>query len=143
MSKVRIHPSEDIAWHRLRDLYPPEMAKDIADEELDSALRYHEPGTDGSLHLSELDYQPGATFDLHAHDQDEIIYVLRGAMRLGNRTLGPGSSVYIAKDTLYGFAAGEEGLKILVFRSDGRVKYCSKDDYLRRRAEGVRHPTAA
>jgi quercetin dioxygenase-like cupin family protein len=140
---VRIHKSEDIAWSRLRDLYPPEMAKDIADEELDSSLSYHESGTDGSLHLSELDYQPGATFDLHAHDQDEIIYVLRGTMILGNRTLPAGSSVYIAKDTLYGFAAGEDGLRILVFRSDGRVKYCSKEDYIRLRGEGVRHPTEA
>ena len=64
-------------------------------------------------------------------------------MRLGNRVLGPGSSVYVAKNTLYGFAAGEEGLRILVFRSDGRVKYCSRDDYLRLRAAGVRHPTEA
>lgn len=143
MSKVRIHKSEDIAWKRLRDLYPPEMASDIADEELDSAMSWHETGSDGDLHLSELDYQPGAIFDLHAHDQDEIIYVLAGTMLLGNRTLRPGSSVYIAKDTLYGFAAGDDGLRILVFRSDGRVKYCSKEDYLRLRAEGVRHPTAA
>ena len=106
-------------------------------------MSWHESGTDGDLHLSELDYQPGASFDLHAHDQDEIIYVLGGTMLLGNRKLGPGSSVYVAKDTLYGFAAGEDGLRILVFRSDGRVKYCSKDDYLRLRGEGVRHPTTA
>ena len=45
------------------------------------------------------------------------------------------------EDILKGFAAGADGLRILVFRSDGRVKYCSKDDYLRLRAEGVRHPT--
>ena len=143
MSKVRIHPSDEIDWKRLRDLYPPEMAREISDEELDSSLSYHESGTDGSLHLSEFDYQPGASFDLHAHDQDEIIYVIGGSMLLGNRTLAPGSSVYIAKDTLYGFAAGEDGLRILVFRSDGRVKYCSREDYMRLRAEGVRHPTAA
>jgi quercetin dioxygenase-like cupin family protein len=143
MSKVRVHASEDIAWKRLRDLYPPEMAREISDEELDSSLSYHENGSDGDLHLSELDYQPGATFDLHAHDQDEIIYVVGGSMVLGNRILGPGSSVYIARDTLYGFAAGDDGLRILVFRSDGRVKYYSKDDYLRLRAAGVRHPTAA
>jgi quercetin dioxygenase-like cupin family protein len=143
MSKVRVHANADVAWQRLRDLYPPDMAKAISDEELDSAMRTHEGGTDGSLHLSELDYHPGATFDLHAHDQDEIIYVVAGSMTLGNRTLGPGSSVYVAKDTLYGFAAGPEGLRILVFRPDGRVKYCSKDDYLRLRAAGVRHPTAA
>ena len=141
MSKVRIHASDDVPWKKLRDLYPPEMAKEIADEELDSSLAYHESGSDGDLHLSELDYRSGATFDLHAHDQDEIIYVVSGTMQLGNRTLGPGSSVYVAKDTLYGFAAGDDGLRILVFRSDGRVKYCSKDDYLRLRAEGVRHPT--
>ncbi len=43
-------------------------------------------------------------------------------MILGNRELGPGSSVYIGADTLYGFSAGDQGLRILIFMGDGRVR---------------------
>ena len=141
MGKVHVHGSEDIEWVSLRSLYPPELAARRSDAELDSTLSYHEAGTDGSLHLSEYDYLPNANFDLHAHDQAEIIYVLGGTMIFGNRELGPGSSVYIGADTLYGFAAGDKGLRILIFMADGRAKYFGKEDYLRLRSE--RTPAAA
>ncbi len=135
MSKVRVHPSDDIAWVTLRSLYPPQLAAERRDAEMDSTMSYHEAGTEGSLHLTEYKYLANANFDLHAHDLAEIIYVLEGTMVFGNRELGPGSSVYIGADTLYGFAAGNEGLRILIFMGDGRAKFFSKDDYLRLRSE--------
>jgi quercetin dioxygenase-like cupin family protein len=119
----------------LRSLYPPELAAQRGDAELDSTMSFTEAGTDGSLHMSEYDYQPNAHFDLHAHDQAEIIYVLEGTMILGNRELGPGSSVYIGADTLYGFSSGDDGLRILIFMADGRAKFFSKETYLRLRSE--------
>jgi len=48
--------------------------------------------------------------------------------------LGRGSSVFIAAHTLYEFAAGPEGLRMLVFMPDGRVKYFGKEDFLRLQA---------
>jgi quercetin dioxygenase-like cupin family protein len=135
MSKVRVHPSAEIDWVTLRSLYPAHMAEKMADAALDSEMSWHEAGTDGSLHLTEYKYRANANFDLHAHDLAEIIYVLEGSMIFGNRELGPGSSVYIGADTLYGFAAGDQGLRILIFMADGRAKYFSKDDYLRLRSE--------
>jgi quercetin dioxygenase-like cupin family protein len=137
MSKVRVHRSEDVEWVTLRSLYPPELAAKRSDAELDSVLSYHEAGLDGSLHLSEYNYRPNANFDLHAHDLAEIIYVLEGSMIFGNRELGPGSSVYIGENTLYGFAAGDEGLRILIFMADGRAKFFSKEDFLRTRGEAT------
>jgi quercetin dioxygenase-like cupin family protein len=138
MSKVRIHPTGDIEWVTLRSLYPAHLAARHSDAELDSTMSWHEAGTDGSLHLTEYKYLPNANFDLHAHDLAEIIYVLEGSMIFGNREIGPGSSVYIGADTLYGFAAGDQGLRILIFMGDGRAKFFSKDDYLRLRAEKER-----
>ena len=135
MSKVRVHPTDDIEWVTLRSLYPAHLAIKHSDAELDSTMSYHEAGTDGSLHLTEYKYLANANFDLHAHDLAEIIYVLEGSMIFGNRELGPGSSVYIGADTLYGFAAGDQGLRILIFMGDGRAKFFSKDDYLRLRSE--------
>jgi hypothetical protein len=48
--------------------------------------------------------------------------------------LGHGSSVFIADHTLYEFAAGPKGLRMLVFMPDGRVKYFGKEDFLRLQA---------
>lgn len=137
MGKVRVHDGDGIAWVTLRSLYPEHMAAKMSDAELDSVLSNHEPGTDGSLHLSEYRYLANATFDLHAHDRAEIIYVLEGTLILGNRRLGPGSSAFIDEYTLYGFTAGEQGGRILIFKADGRDKYFSKEDFLRIRAEAT------
>lgn len=131
MSKVRIHTAENVDWVTLRSLYPADLAAARSDAELDSTMAYHEEGTGGSLHLTEYNYLPHAKFDLHAHDQAEIIYVLAGTLLFGTRALGPGSSVFIADHTLYAFAAGPQGLKMLVFMADGRVKYFGKEDFLR------------
>src|SRR6266404_183652 len=109
-------------------------AAERSDAELDSTMAYHEQGTAGSLHLTEYNYLPDAKFDLHAHDQAEIIYVLAGTLLFGARELGRGSSVFIAEHTLYEFAAGPQGLRMLVFMADGRVKYFGKDDFLRQQA---------
>jgi hypothetical protein len=113
------------------------MAAKMSDAELDSVLSNHESGTDGSLHLSEYRYLANASFDLHAHDKSEIIYVLEGTLILGNRRLGPGSSAFIGEYTLYAFTAGEQGVRILIFKADGRDKYFSKEDFLRIRAEAT------
>jgi quercetin dioxygenase-like cupin family protein len=134
MSKVRIHKTENVEWVTLRSLYPSHLAAERSDAELDSTMAYHEAGTGGSLHLTEYNYLPNAKFDLHAHDQAEIIYVLEGTLVFGARELGLGSSVFIAEHTLYGFAAGPQGLRMLVFMADGRVKYFGKEDFLRLQA---------
>ena len=134
MSKVRVHTAENVEWVTLRSLYPADLAAERSDAELDSTMAYHEQGTAGSLHLTEYNYLPHAKFDLHAHDQAEIIYVLEGTLLFGTRELGRGSSVFIADHTLYEFAAGPAGLRMLVFMPDGRVKYFGKEDFLRLQA---------
>jgi hypothetical protein len=134
MSKVRVHVAEHIEWVTLRSLYPAALAAALADAELDSTMAYHEAGTGGSLHLTEYNYLPHAKFDVHAHDQAEIIYVLEGTLLFGERELGRGSSVFIAEYTLYGFAAGAQGLRALIFMGDGRAKYFGKEDLLRLKA---------
>jgi quercetin dioxygenase-like cupin family protein len=134
MSKVRVHTAENVEWVTLRSLYPADLAAERSDAELDSTMAYHEQGTGGSLHLTEYNYLPHAKFDLHAHDQPEIIYVLEGTLLFGTRELGRGASVFIADHTLYEFAAGPAGLRMLVFMPDGRVKYFGKEDFLRLQA---------
>ncbi len=53
---------------------------------------------------------------IHAHSEDEVIFVTDGHMRLGNRLYGPGTALAIAADTFYSFAVGPDGLKFINFR---------------------------
>jgi hypothetical protein len=54
---------------------------------------------------------------VHSHSEDEIIFVIDGEIRLGNRLYGPGTAVAIAADTLYSFTTGPDGLSFINFRA--------------------------
>ena len=42
-----------------------------------------------------LNYLPGAGFPLHKHDFAQIWYVIEGEFRMGEKTYGPGTIVYM------------------------------------------------
>ena len=126
MKKVRIHAVEDIRWTRIRDRAgdpPPKIYSLLAASELDSSMTYHEFGNDEEPQLAELEYVPGAEAVMHKHDDDEIIYVVRGQMRFGNKVLNAGSSVYIPGNTYYSFTAGADGVHIVNFRARCDVSF--------------------
>jgi hypothetical protein len=54
---------------------------------------------------------------VHSHSEDEIIFVIAGEIRLGNKLYGPGTAVAIAADTLYSFTTGPAGLSFINFRA--------------------------
>jgi hypothetical protein len=54
---------------------------------------------------------------VHSHSEDEIIFVIDGEIRLGNKLYGPGTAVAIAADTLYSFTTGPAGLSFINFRA--------------------------
>jgi quercetin dioxygenase-like cupin family protein len=130
MNKVRVHAVEDVQWKRIRDRAgdpPPTVFSQLAASELDSSMTFHEFGSDKELQLAELEYVPGAEAVMHKHDDDEIIYVVRGEMRFGNKVLNAGSSVYIPGNTYYGFSAGPTGLRIVNFRAKCDVSFYALD----------------
>lgn len=83
---------------------------------------------------------PGDKAGVHSHSEDEIIFVIGGGMRLGQKVYGPGTAIAIAANTLYSFTAGPEGLRFVNFRAgmpgdirfaDGRL--ISETQYWRER----------
>lgn len=54
---------------------------------------------------------------VHSHEEDEVIFVTDGQIRLGARLYGPGTALAIAADTLYGFTAGPDGMRFVNFRA--------------------------
>ena len=134
MAKVRIHDSADIKWKVIEEAFPPEMLGKLQPALVKSRISTHEPGTANEPQLGEADYLPGACVDVHSHGDDEIIYVVSGSMMLGNRELPMGSSIFIAANTLYGFSAGSEGVRIAIFRTRGGGGSLSKEEHLARRS---------
>ncbi len=135
MSRVRVHRPAALKRIRIRDLVSDEDQQLYSDAEMESTIRYHEPGGGEALQLLEIDYRPGADIVLHAHVEDEIIFVLAGTLHIGFQVVEAGSSVFVAGDTLYGFRAGPDGLRILNFRPRQDNSFITKDVYLARRAQ--------
>lgn len=117
MARVRLTTEEQQPWivSGERNISDEERDK-LRQGELTSEYRMREPGGDDFPQLVELRYQPDSEIRLHSHDEDEIIYILEGSMRINNRTVGPGSCLTIPGGVFYGFHAGPEGLRILNFR---------------------------
>ena len=115
MDKVRLHPVEDVAWTRVAE-DTDRRTFDLDEEELKSSYAVHEPGDDETLQLFEVDSDPGCRVRIHAHDEDEIIYILKGERHFGRQVLRPGSSLFVKGKAFYSFAAGPEGLRFINFR---------------------------
>ena len=54
---------------------------------------------------------------IHAHSEDEIIFVTKGEIHFGTKTGGPGTALFIAADTFYSFTPGPDGLSFINFRA--------------------------
>jgi hypothetical protein len=85
----------------------------------------HEPTPRVWLHENEFK-EPDKETVLHSHSEDEIIFVRKGGIRLGNRTYPAGTALFIAADTKYGFHSGPEGLGFVNFRTSSPT-YTSAD----------------
>jgi quercetin dioxygenase-like cupin family protein len=112
---------------------------EVSDPDTGGAARFFHPGDEGELQMFEVRLPPETKIESHAHNNDEIIYVLAGELKLGARTLLPGSSVYVSRETLYGFRSGREGLRFLNFRATKDLSFLTKKDLmaLRRSTENT------
>ena len=64
-----------------------------------------------------INWLPGGTVaPPHSHSLEEVIYVLEGGFSMGKRQCGPGTVVYIAAETQYGFKVWDEGVRFLNIR---------------------------
>jgi quercetin dioxygenase-like cupin family protein len=123
MAKIKVSDVDDANWIRGADMATPEMAETLEPDEANTLINIHAEGSDDVLQLFEVKLPAGTKQRVHAHDTDEIIYVVGGAMRVGKRTLKPGSSLFIAGETFYSFEASPDGLHFLNFRPRKDISY--------------------
>lgn len=54
---------------------------------------------------------------IHSHSESEVIFITRGAIRLGQKLFPAGTAVAIAADTFYAIGPGPEGMSFINFRA--------------------------
>ena len=109
----------------------------LTPEELAGKTREHHLGSEAEPELFEVKFGPDTAVQPHAHLCDEIIYVIAGQLILGSRVLEPGSSVFIAGQTLYSFRAGPDGVHFVNFRPRSGAGYLSKDEFMAQRGSDL------
>ena len=55
--------------------------------------------------------EPDKLIPAHSHDQDEVIFIVEGELTIGDGTHGPGTVIFIERNTEYSFTTGKKGLK--------------------------------
>jgi len=81
----------------------------------DMQILYADAESNG-LSLGAYTFPANFTFPRHWHDSDQIIYVLEGVLRHGNKVMHPGEGYYTKAGATYSFTAGPAGVKFLEFR---------------------------
>jgi quercetin dioxygenase-like cupin family protein len=104
MPPLSIRRVEDLKWE-----YGANDASDIPADQR-SCRCFHHHGSENAPQLFEVKLRPNQTVPPHAHEHNEIIYILNGEMRLGTSVLSAGSSISVRGETVYGFSAGREGV---------------------------------
>jgi quercetin dioxygenase-like cupin family protein len=133
MAAIRFFDPDAAAFLQAADVYPDSLKQQLSAAEVaDTAVRLHQ-GLPGKLQLFEIRLEPGLEVRTHAHADDEIVYVVDGELHVGRRVCGPGSSMFIPGNTLYGFRAGPDGCRYLNFRAQADSTYFSKEDIVEAR----------
>jgi quercetin dioxygenase-like cupin family protein len=58
-----------------------------------------------------VEYAAGHTDPIHSHDTDEVFIVISGELWLEDASSGPGSVVFIPRDTQYSVRGGADGAR--------------------------------
>ncbi|MFT4581515.1 MAG: quercetin dioxygenase-like cupin family protein [Gammaproteobacteria bacterium] len=130
MGTVRIVETDSVAWQRVHEAVSPDVSARMSEAERNGDVRILHPGSGGELQLFEANIAPNDEVSLHAHEADEIIYILEGELQIGRKRLGPGASVFIAGQTLYGFKAGPSGVRFLNFRGEANTSFITREEFM-------------
>ena len=66
--------------------------------------------------LISVRYPPNTKVPRHSHDVPQVVMVLEGELRQGNRRLGPGAGYYTPAGGAYVVTAGADGAHVIEFR---------------------------
>ena len=137
MKRIEFSHGKDIASRTVSDFAPESFLSVLSKEEQATEVKTHFPGGEDRLFLIEVKEVPNAQATLHAHEKDEIFFVLDGEMHFGNRRCSAGDSIHIMAGTLYTFRTGPSGCRYLKFTGSADNSFITKDKYQDKYPSGV------
>jgi len=138
MKKIEFVHSKDIGFRKVSDFAPETFLELLSKEERETEVRTHFPGGDGRLFLMEIKDVPNTQATHHAHEKDEIFFVLEGEMHFGSRICSAGDSMHILGGTLYAFRTGPTGCRYLKFTGTADNSFITKDQCQNKNRTDVR-----
>lgn len=129
MKKIEFVHSKDLTFRKVSDFVPESFLKLLSPGDRTAEVKTHFPGSEDRLFLIEVKEIPNAQAAHHAHEKEEIFFVLEGEMHFGNRICSTGDSINILGGTLYTFKAGPNGCRYLKFTGTADSSYISKEQY--------------
>ena len=73
-------------------------------------------------------FEPNFVMPRHYHDTDQVVLVVEGELRQGNKVLKPGSGYFTPAGSPYAFTAGPAGCRIIEFRDRSNFRTVYVDD---------------
>ena len=141
MEKVQIVRGDALPFQSTRDIVSAERRAALPEAELNTDARTYFPGSSHDPQLFEVDLPPFTLIAPHAHEVDQIMYVVAGSLAFGNQVCPAGSAAFIKGRTLYGFAVGAEGARFLNFRPTADRSHILQHEFLAQRDSGSTAPT--
>lgn len=129
MKSIEFAFAKDIASRKVSDFAPASFLQVLNKEERETEVKTHFPGGADRLFLMEVKEVPNMQSTLHAHEKDEIFFVLDGELHFGNRICSAGDSISILGGTLYTFTTGPHGCRYLKFTGAADSSFITKDRY--------------
>lgn len=108
MSEAILHSLNSLGWDRV----DPLLRRKVIDG--------------SSMTMTRYSFSPGGRFPLHVHQQEQITYVLEGAIQFtfdeASHSLGGGDMVVIPPDLPHSAQAGPDGAEVLSVVSPSRTE---------------------
>jgi hypothetical protein len=141
MGKIKLVAAQDAEYVSTAQMLAGTPGNDSALHEVPAGqlaqqqIRTYFPGGDDEISLLEVKCPPNMEARAHAHEHDELRYVLEGELIVGNRHYGAESAVFIPAQTLYNFAVGPEGVRYLNIKPCFDRSFITKEQFMARRNE--------
>jgi len=120
---IRVHQPEQLKWRKMGDIEMGWMRQHIDPTELEGHLSFHEVGNETVMQLMEMRLNPDTLIAPHAHDDDEIYFIVDGSLHWGDKAVAAGGSLYIPAGTNYSFRTGPLPARLLIFRARADVSF--------------------
>ena len=129
MKKIEFFHAKDLPFRKVADFAPAGFLNALSEAERQTEVKTHFSGSADQPFLMEIKDVPNMQATHHAHEKNEIFFVLEGELHFGQHICVAGDSISILANTLYTFRTGPAGCRYLKFTGEADNSFIMKDRY--------------